>query len=327
MPMGAWAATTVDSGKCGDDLTWVLDSEGTLMISGEGTMYDYINSYFDGIYRTSAPWGSYYKDIKSVVIESGIANIGNCAFSYCSGIESLVISNSVKRIGNNAFSECRGLTSVTIPDGVESIEDFAFHDCSSLTSLSIPSSVTSIGDSIMGCFNLTELKVDDENCYYSCEEGVLFNKDKTKLIWCLEGKTGTYSIPDSVISIESYAFSNCNKLTSVAISDSVTTIGRNAFLGCLYLTTVTIGDNVETIDYEAFSNCWRLSDITIPNSVTSIGDGVFERCESLTSIVVEENNKHYSSSNGVLFNIAKPLLLRYPCGTAGDYIVPDSVTS
>ena len=120
------------------DVDWKLSDDGTLTISGtEMTNYA---SY------QSTPWYDNLNNIKKVVIEKGVKNIGNYAFFYCSNLTSVEIPNSVTSIGTNSFGQCTALTSVMIPNSVTSIGTYAFNTCSALTSVTIPNSVTSIGD-------------------------------------------------------------------------------------------------------------------------------------------------------------------------------------
>ncbi len=180
---GVEAAEIVDSGSCGADLTWQLDSDGKLTISGTGDMEDFI---YDGtndlgdVY-ISSPWYSVRSSIKAVVITEGVTGIGAYAFYSCGNLTDVVIPESVTSIGNYAFScctsltgviipesvasikrgafdNCRGLTNVTISEGVTSIGDAAFHYCSSLTSVTVPQSVTDIGDgAFQRCTSLKEI--------------------------------------------------------------------------------------------------------------------------------------------------------------------------
>ena len=131
-------------GAEGNNLTWVLDSEGTLTISGNGAMDAWR-------YSSDVPWYSYRYDIVNVVIEDGVTTIGNGAFSCCDGLTSIIIPDSVTSIGDEAFWYCDALTSISLPDSLTSIGDRAFYYCRYLTSISLPDSLTSIGDSAFSC--------------------------------------------------------------------------------------------------------------------------------------------------------------------------------
>ena len=136
------------------------------------------------------------------------------------------------------------------------------------------------------------------------------------------------SVPDSVNAIGNGAFSGCSSLASINIPNSVTTIRGSAFCNCLSLTSITIPESVTSIEIAAFSGCSSLTNITIPDLVASIGDHAFYNCSSLTNITVSENNKYFSSLNGVLFNKDKTELITYPNGNERtEYTIPDSVTS
>ena len=227
-----------------DNLTWKLDADGTLTISGTGAMKDY------DYYNNPSPASQKKDSVKKVVIEDGVTSIRNSAFYDCNSLTSITIPNSVTSIGAYAFSNCYYLTNITIPNSVTSIENYAFRSCSSLTSITIPDSVTSIG----------------KLAFYSCDS------------------LTSITISNSVTSIEERAFAYCSRLTSITIPDSVTSIGEAAFAGCSSLTSITIPDSVTSIGEYAFQSCSSLTSITIPDSVTSIGDYVFISCSSLTTI-------------------------------------------
>jgi hypothetical protein len=174
-----------------------------------------------------------------------------------------------------------------------------------LTNITIPNSVASIGYwAFAYCTRLTTITVDTLNSTYSSVDGMLFNKDKTTLIVCPAGKTGSYTIPNSIMSIGSSAFFYCYRLTNITILNSVTFIGN-----------------------DAFNECTSLTNVMIPESVVSIGRGAFSDCTSLSAIAVETNNPSYSDLNGVLFNKYQTMLIQYPKGKVGnDYTIPSSVT-
>ena len=281
-----WAPTyaIIASGICGDNLTWVLTEDGTLAISGTGEMYGYNVS--TGNY---APWYNYRESIKTVVIETGATSIGSYAFSYCRNITSVEIPNSVTGIGISAFYDCSSLTSVPIPDSAISIGAEAFFSCDNLASVSIGNSVESIGEYAFGCCsNLTGIWVSTGNPNFSSDQyGVLFDRYKSTLIQVPGGITGSYVIPDGVISIGDCAASFCDNLTSVSIPDTVISIGDGAFECCTGLTSVSIGNSVESIGLQAFYFCMGLTSVSIPDSVTSIGEKAFYYCPVLKEISFE----------------------------------------
>jgi hypothetical protein len=134
--------------------------------------------------------------------------------------------------------------SYTLPTSVTSIGSEAFSFCPSLTSVTIPNSVTSIPvAAFAACPNLSAITVDALNSVYSSVDGVLFNKSQTLLIQCPGGKAGSYTLPNSVTSIEWYAFYSCTSLTSVTLPNSVTSIGGYVFYSCTSLTGVYFQGN------------------------------------------------------------------------------------
>jgi len=125
----------------------------------------------------------------------------------------------VTSIGQEAFLMCTNLTSITIPNSITNIGKGAFFGCTGLTSITIPASVTSIGDRVfLDSTSLAAINVDAGNTNYSSEQGILYNKDKTLLIQYPGGKTGAFTIPNSVTDIGRYsAFKGCTSLTSINI--------------------------------------------------------------------------------------------------------------
>lgn len=290
----AIAASAASSGNCGDsgsNVTWLLDDNGTLTISGSGKIEDYRSDI-------DQPWYSNRSDITSVVIEPGVTSIGSLAFYKCSNLTSITIPSGLTSIGEMAFFNCSALTSVTIPNGVISIGNFAFGSCTGLKSITIPSSVTSIENNIFqDCTGLTNITVDSSNPSFCSESGVLFNKDKTTLIYCPRRKTGSYTIPDGVTAIGDYAFYYCSGLTSVTIPSSVTSIGGSAFQHCTGLTSITIPNSVTSIVNLAFWDCDSLTIVYIPSGVNFVpdesgltGDFISQTATKITYTVDSSNN-------------------------------------
>ena len=224
-----------------DNLTWTLDADGTLNISGMGAMKDYgYDSNRNPVYKNS--------NVKKVVIEDGVTSIGESAFFYCSSLTSITIPDSVTSIGDYAFFNCSSLTSITIPDSVTSIGESAFYGCSSLTSITIPDSVTSIGNSAFSyCTSLTSITIPDS---VTSIGSYAFNNCSSLT---------SITIPSSVTSIGSAAFYKCSSLTNITIPDNVTSIGYNVFESCSSLTSITIPKSVTSIESGVFHNCNNLT--------------------------------------------------------------------
>ena len=245
-----------------------------------------------------------------------IISIGSWAFWKCTSLTSVTIPDSVTSIGNFTFHSCSGLTSVTIGNSVTNIMAGAFFLCSSLTSVMIPNSVTSIGVyAFDACSSLTSIEAGINNAQYSSENGVLFSKNKTELVLFPAGKSGHYTIPDSVTTIGIEAFYECNSLTSVTIPDGVTRIGYGAFEGCGGLTSVTIPDSVTKIMEGTFYLCSSLTSMTIPDSVTSIGNSAFLGCFNMTSVTIPDS---VTSIDSYAF---------LGCFSLTSVTIPESVTS
>ncbi len=380
------------SGTCGENLSWVLDSAGTLTISGTGDMYDYPFN--------NAPWYSMNSQIYSVVVENDVTSIGEGAFHNCDNIVSALVGESVATIGAKAFSFCYYLENVTLPNSLITIGDYAFEDCEYLESIlipnsvitignyafsdcnylydvnlgssvetighnafswcgyletiTIPASVTSIGErAFYECEYLYEINVEEDNQYYSSEDGVLFNKDKTSLICYPQYKwEESYLIPESVVSIENYAFYYCQFLNEITIGNSVTHIGTDAFYrtgyydtssnwnaGVLYLGDYLISaengkifrdyvvkDGTKVIADNAFWLCEYLITVEVPSSVIAIGNNAFYSCTALVEVNVAEDNPNYSSTEGILFNKEQTELVCFPANKQmTSYTIPESV--
>lgn len=137
LPQSAWATESGVAEHAGDNISWSLDND-VLTVSGEGTMPDYNSG--------TAPWYDCREDIREVVIEDGITNIGNDAFEQCSNLTMVSIPGSVASIDQGAFFNCTSLESITIPEGVKYMEIAVFWGCSKLSTVSLPSTIIKIAN-------------------------------------------------------------------------------------------------------------------------------------------------------------------------------------
>ena len=211
VPLGlvdtAYAAETVRSGACGDNVTWKLTSDGTLTISGKGATYDFL----DENYNRNAPWSAdaLRPMVKKVVVNKGVTYLGTCAFTNCTNLTSVSLPTGLQELGADVFKDCSKLTSVTIPSGVTSVSGDLFYGCTALQTVSLPDSLTVFGGcTFMNCPSLTSVR-----------------------------------LPASARTVSWQMFKNCTKLTTVTIPRTVSVVGANAFNGCTALKTVNFGGN------------------------------------------------------------------------------------
>ncbi|MCR5485027.1 MAG: leucine-rich repeat protein [Clostridiales bacterium] len=203
----------IGSGKCGASLTWTLDSEGLLKITGEGPM-----SYVD------SPWAG-SSMVKTLDIASGVTSIAKNAFKNCTEITEITINENIESIGSGAFAGCTGITEINVASGNEyfvCVDGVLFNTSMTkliqypagkvLSTYAVPTSVTEIEPkAFLGCTGLTEV-----------------------------------TILDGVTNIGESTFAGCSSLSSVTIPLGVTAVGKNAFAGCNLLGDVYYGGSVKT---------------------------------------------------------------------------------
>ena len=263
--------------------------------------------------------------LKSVEIPNSVTRIGAGAFSWCSNLNSVTIPSSVISIGGDAFSWCSNLSSVEIPNSVTSIGAGAFR-YSGLKSITIPKSVTSIGNGIVGYSPITEINVESGNAVYDSRENcnaiieTATNKlvqgcyntviPNTVIILGIEAFNGfgmpSIAIPNSVISIEERAFSDCTNLTSVIIPNSVKTIGDYAFRTFTNFTSIEIGSSVESIGSCAFS-CNTETKMKVNATVPPVlGENPFYCYGFTVEVPAESITAYKTAEEWSKFNIVGP---------------------
>lgn len=272
-------------------------------------------------------------NLNSIVIPNGVTTIKENAFYLCSNLKNVSIPTSVKSIGEYAFdfsactkenygyyigncligadNEING--NFTIKDGTRLVADSALREIDNLGNISIPASVEIIGDCAFLNFSSESLKnitVANENKYFSSENGVLFNKNKTELLCYPCGKNETtYTVPNTVTKLAKVSFSGCklNKLNlpnnlkyidesaftetslkTLSIPESVEYIGKYTFL-MSGIETVNIPKRIATIEEGTFSCCINLKSVTIDNNIKHIGDYAFSACYNLSDINISNN--------------------------------------
>jgi putative cell wall-binding protein len=294
--------------------------------------------------------------VERVTIPQGVTAIGGSAFAGCEKLKSVTLPDSVKQLGTAehgfVFLGCKALENITLPSSLTAIEQGLFSGCEKLKSITIPKTVTSIGyeafggcrgltvielpESVKsvddftfdGCTSLTAINTSDKNSSFCSADGVLYNKEKTRIIRCPASKAAI-SIPSSVIEISSGCFADNREMTSAVIPSTVGIIGKMAFSGCTKLKNIYVNSanknfsalegilynkdksqllccpggktvlpslplSVKSIGYGAFYANTNLQTVQLPINVGSIGEYAFAH-SALKNITIGENVKTISN--------------------------------
>ncbi len=254
-------------------------------------------------------------NLKKTEIPDGVSKIRDYAF-YRSGVDSITFGSKsrLSEIGRYSFSRSN-INNIKVPTGVKKLDYYAFADAaqlqqielngvsdlqimgnvfygSGLKNIAIPEGVSYLGEfCFTDCKNLTEISVAKGNSNYASSGGVLFNKAQTKLITCPAGKTGSYTVPDSVLSFMSGAFEGAS-LNEIHMSESckLQTLGYRTFYDCDSLEVIDIPDSILSIDNYAFAYCDNLQEVNISENsqLSGIYKGAFYKDEKLDTLAVPD---------------------------------------
>jgi len=276
--------------------------------------------------------------LKNIDIPSAIDYIGDFAFSYCCSLEKMELPEGLIEIKNSTFYECNSLTEVILPSTIKTIEKYAFFNCTNLSEIFLAESLSIVETGAFTGCHFDRITIHDNNELYLYENGVLYDYDKTKIIY-VDNSITYVKIPNSIIDITGafsgleqletiefeensvitiigeYAFNQCQKLKSIELPDSIEIIGNYAFNECISLSEIEIPSNVEIIGDMAFAGCISIKNMYIPDSVTKIGGRAFFNCSMLSSIRLSEN---LSSLESYTFEECRNLL---------DVVIPENVIS
>lgn len=223
------------------------------------------------------------KKLEEISLHDNIRNIGNHAFGCCKKLKRIVIPKKLKVIETHTFEDCVSLSEVVLQSGLKEIEWYAFYGCSSLHHIHIPESVRHINTHIAS--SLRDYSVSPDSKHFATIDGVLFNKNLTKLIEMPRGrKIRNYVIPDSVVEIGYDAFWLCKSLRHVTLPIGLRRIGKGAFGDCISLHEIQLPDGIDTILENTFRYCEALKSIKLPRHLKKIGEGAFFCCDSLKSL-------------------------------------------
>ena len=213
-------------GSCGENLTWSITGDGTLVITGTRTMDDFGND-------ARAPWEDLEDDIKALRVEEGVTGIGECAFYGCGKLESVSLPSSLTEIRYSAFEYCSRLTSLVLPAKLETIGSRAFANCCDVESVFIPKSVTSIGRyAFDGCIPTT-VTIEALDSWCAIEFGGICANPISSITETLYLNGSNTPVTEITVpaSVSDYAFQYCKVLKKVNIPAGAE-IGADAFSGC-----------------------------------------------------------------------------------------------
>ena len=258
-------------------------------------------------------------------VPSAVTEIEYSAFEN-SQLTAVTVSSGVKTIGFYTFANS-SVREVSLPDSLTEIPAGLFYGCEKLETMRIPAGVTKLGtNAYKGCKGIQSIVVASGNKNFTAVGTALFNKAKTQLLFCAAAAEGQFSVPGTVTSIGSYAFSGCQKITEISMPSKLTTISDAAFMDCSGLTGVTIPDSVTSIGGAAFSGCSSLGHIVLPAKLRTIKKSAFAGCSSLTGVEISGENTQYVSLDGVLYNKTETELVICPCGKGGTLELPEGIT-
>ncbi len=256
-------------------------------------------------------------ELTKIEFSENLKEVGERAFEGCKLIETIELPQSLTYIAPYMFYQCEMLKNINIDANIKTIHEGAFMGCNSLTTITIPKETTLKPGALSSCVLLEEIIIEEDHPDLISIDGIVYTKDLTTIFQVPSG-ISKITIPESITTIESYAFYNCDKVYQLVIPGTVKEIRDYAFSRCVYLMNLTLEDGIEIIGKEAFSNCfYSLSNVSIPASVKEIGDGAFSGCNNLKSIKVDANNANYIDFDGVLYTKdGKKLVQAYGAITA-----------
>jgi len=326
-------------GDCGG--TWSL-VDGILTVTGPGKIAE-------------RPWESFSDSIQKIIVQDGITEICDWAFSDCKNVTEASLGEGLLTIGAGAFSKCTALKTISLPDSLTTISgtdlyrplEGAFYGCSALQQIAIPENVIEIGPTAFeGCSALEEFRFPKNFCLNGqtyLNAGMFRDCTSLKKVVLPEGVTclgGFFlsgcsalteiNLPNSLLFINEAAFMDCASLPEIAIPDTIEKIGASAFGGCSSLTSITIPNGIKTLD-DFCNNCTQLQTVSLPAGLTRISG--FRNCSALEAIEIPEsvtvifgfnqceNLKYISFPKGLeqLSGFSK-------CTSLEEIIVPDNVT-
>lgn len=269
-------------------------------------------------------------DIGEIVMPDSVEEIGQCAFYKLANTfkGDLVLPISLKKLGYAAFAGCTGITGVEMPASLKIINDSAFAECTGLTGITLPDDLEEFGVRVFeDCESLAEINTNPNSKNFSSFDGVLYSKDRKKVLAFPMAKTGHFVMPDTVEVVGEHAFKNA-KITSIQFSKKLRYLANFAFAGCKDLQgKLVLPDSLGVVEANSFSGCSGVTELYLGEKTDCDYRQFTCSFKNLQNIYVSEKHPSYVSENGVLFSKDKTVLYAYPGARTGHYTIPDGVTA
>lgn len=276
------------SGNCGaeadgSNVTWVLTTDGTMILSGTGAVAGY---GYD-----KAPWYDYREQILGLEVQKGITSVSG--FCDCGNLREVSLPEGLISIDKYAFDRCVQIQEIRLPKTLKTLGDYALASCEGLTEIELPEGLETIGTAALGYNNFTSLVIPasvTEMGYNACRKNQQLEEVEIKanvpllnLTFGDCSKLRRVVISGSVQKL-SNTFQACCALEEVLVTGSLETIDGDSFHYLNSLERVQIASGLKTINEKAFIRCGSLTTVSLPDGVTSIGESAFQDCGNLTTI-------------------------------------------
>ena len=202
-----------------------------------------------------------------------VTKIGERAFQYNHAITHIVLPKYLKTIEEGAFLQVVNLQEIDFVSELTSIGPYAFCDCEYLTEVKIPASVTRMdGTAFWDCTRLQRIDVDAQNANYRSVDGVLFTHDMQTLLAYPPAKTGSYEVPEGVVTIPGEAFAHCG-IDVLTLPATLRVLEARSFY-CARINRVNFSEGMTAIPAYCFNQS-RIMEVNLPEKLKRIEDYAF----------------------------------------------------
>ena len=277
----AYAATSGDCGTTAGTVSFVIDGDGVMTVSGTGSIKQQTK-------QNAYAWYADRTKVKKLVLEEGVTNAPNSAFYGMTNLKDVQLPSTLDTWGTSVFASSNNIETIEVAEGGEFSAKgnilYGENETRLIMSgkavsgkVELPQTLTTIdANGLDGRGEITEivmpegLKTIGNNAFRNVK------------------KPETLTIPSTVTSIGTNAFQNWENITEAAIPEGVTALSNNTFSGCANLQKVTLPEGLQTMGTYVFQNCKKLKELQIPSSVTKIDGNAFNGCESLEALTLPE---------------------------------------